>query len=46
MYHTTTESDYCRTLTIGILYVVDILGCLYAFLFYPSLDGFAESRHI
>jgi hypothetical protein len=44
--HSTTEADDGSTLTIGILYVVDILGCLYAFLFYPSLDGFAESRNI
>ena len=38
-----TETDDSRTLAISVLYVVDVFGCLYAFLFYPSLDSLAKS---
>ena len=37
--HTATETNDGRTLTIDILHVIDVLGCLHTFLLYPSLNG-------
>ena len=44
--NTAAETDDGSTLTIGVLHVVNVFGCLYAFLLYPSLDGLAKSRGI
>ncbi len=35
----TTEAYHGSTLTISILYVVDVFGCFYTFGFYPLFDG-------
>ena len=44
--NTAAETDDGSTLTIGVLHVVNVFGCLYAFLLYPSLDGLAKSRGV
>ena len=45
-YHPATEPDDGRTLAIGVLNVVDILGCLHTLLLAPLLDGFPQTRGI
>ena len=42
----TTEADDGGSLAIGVLDVVDVLGCLHTFLFTPCLDGLAKSRGV
>ena len=42
----TTEAYHGSTLTISILYVVNVLGCFHSFLLYPFLDGFAQTRGV
>ena len=46
MNHAATEADDGRTLTIGVFYVVDILGCLHTLLFAPLLDGLPQTRGV
>ena len=44
--HPTTEAYHGSTLTISILYVVDVFGCFYTFGFYPLFDSFAQTRGV
>ena len=41
-----TKADDGGTLSVSVLHVVDVLGCLHALLFHPVLDGTTEPRHI
>ena len=45
-HHATTKADDGRTLAIGVLHVVYVLGGLDALLLDPLLDGAAQAGHV
>ena len=45
-YHPATEPDDGRTLAIGVLHAVDVLGGFHALLFNPSCDGPAQTGSV
>lgn len=44
--HPTTETDDGSALTISVLHVIDVFGCLDTFLLTPCLDGLPQTWHI